>query len=166
MVDNCVPQRQLGSCSVTRPFLSLRKVWLARLNRWLVLAVGDYFQCSYCFTSRISSKSDSVGRVIFVNVNYEYHYSSNFYTYKPETTNNKCKNQHFSPLVGTALSHFTSALTHNRSTISGATHRWTLPTQKKSQLYEASMDLVNSYVRMRSLLTTPTNLNLCHFGKI
>ena len=29
MVDNCVPQRQLGSCSVTRPFLSL--VWLARL---------------------------------------------------------------------------------------------------------------------------------------
>ena len=31
MFDNCVPRRQLGSCSVTRPFLSLRRVWLARL---------------------------------------------------------------------------------------------------------------------------------------
>ena len=28
MVDNCVPRQQLGSC---RPFLSLWKVWLARL---------------------------------------------------------------------------------------------------------------------------------------
>ena len=97
----------------------------------LCLATLGYSNLMFCFTSRISSKSDSVGWVIFVNVNYEYHYRSNFYTYKPETTNNKCKNQHFSPLVGTALSHFTSALTHNRSTISGATHRWTLPTQKK-----------------------------------
>ena len=33
MVDNCVPRRQLGSCSVTRPFLSLRRVWLVRLAR-------------------------------------------------------------------------------------------------------------------------------------
>ena len=32
MVDNCVPRRQLGSCSVTRPFLSLRRVWLVRLH--------------------------------------------------------------------------------------------------------------------------------------
>ena len=31
MVDNCVPQQQLGSCSVTRPFLSVRRVWVARL---------------------------------------------------------------------------------------------------------------------------------------
>ena len=31
MFDNCFPQRQLGSYSVTRPFLSLRRVWLARL---------------------------------------------------------------------------------------------------------------------------------------
>ena len=29
--DNYVPRRQLGSCSVTRPFLSLRRVWLVRL---------------------------------------------------------------------------------------------------------------------------------------
>ena len=36
MVDNCVPQRQLGSCSVTRPFLSLRRVWLARLHDSLI----------------------------------------------------------------------------------------------------------------------------------
>ena len=28
---NCVPHRQLGSCSVTRTFRSLRRVWLARL---------------------------------------------------------------------------------------------------------------------------------------
>ena len=31
MADNCIPQQQLGSCNVTRPFLSLRRVWLARL---------------------------------------------------------------------------------------------------------------------------------------
>ena len=31
MFDNCIPWRQLGSCGVTRPFLSLRRVWLARL---------------------------------------------------------------------------------------------------------------------------------------
>ena len=31
MFDNCVPRRQLGSCSVTRPF-SLWRVWLARLT--------------------------------------------------------------------------------------------------------------------------------------
>ena len=36
MVDNCVPQRQLSSCSVTRPFLSLRRVWLARLHDLLI----------------------------------------------------------------------------------------------------------------------------------
>ena len=33
MFDNCVPRWQLGSCSVTRPFLSLRRVWLARLSK-------------------------------------------------------------------------------------------------------------------------------------
>ena len=31
MFDNCVPLRQLSSCSVTRPFLSLQRVWLVRL---------------------------------------------------------------------------------------------------------------------------------------
>ena len=36
MVDNCVPQRQLSSCSVTRPFLSLQRVWLARLHDSLI----------------------------------------------------------------------------------------------------------------------------------
>ena len=42
--DNCIPWRQLGSCSVTRPVLSLHRVWLARLlkmipclGRWLPL---------------------------------------------------------------------------------------------------------------------------------
>ena len=117
----------------------------------------------FCFTSRISSKSDSVGRVIFVNVSYEYHYRINFYMYKPETTNYKCKNQYFSPLVGTTLSRFTSALTHNRSTISDATNHTQMDSTNaanESQLHEASMDLVNIYVRMRSLLTTPTNLHL------
>ena len=41
--DNCVPRWQLGSCSVTRPFLSLWRVWLARLHcytsweaKWMV----------------------------------------------------------------------------------------------------------------------------------
>ena len=29
--DNCIPQRQLVSYSVTRPFLSLRRVWFVRL---------------------------------------------------------------------------------------------------------------------------------------
>ena len=29
--DNCIPRRELSSCGVTRPFLSLRRVWLARL---------------------------------------------------------------------------------------------------------------------------------------
>ena len=28
--DNCVPHRQLNGCSMTRPFLSLRRVWLVR----------------------------------------------------------------------------------------------------------------------------------------
>ena len=32
MVNNYVPRRQLGICSVTRPFLSLRRVWLVRLG--------------------------------------------------------------------------------------------------------------------------------------
>ena len=35
-VQYCVPQQQLGSYSVTRPFLSLRKVWLARLGNSVV----------------------------------------------------------------------------------------------------------------------------------
>ena len=30
MVNNCVPRQQLSSCSVTRPFLSLQRVWLGR----------------------------------------------------------------------------------------------------------------------------------------
>ena len=37
MVDNCIPQRQLGSCIVTRPFLSLQRVWLVRLVQGLVV---------------------------------------------------------------------------------------------------------------------------------
>ena len=36
MVDNCVPRQQLGSCSMTRPFLSLQRVWLARLHDSLI----------------------------------------------------------------------------------------------------------------------------------
>ena len=35
LLPNCyvrIPQRQLGSCSMTRPFLSLWRVWLARLT--------------------------------------------------------------------------------------------------------------------------------------
>ena len=32
IVNNCTPRRQLGSCSVTRPLLSLRRVWPARLE--------------------------------------------------------------------------------------------------------------------------------------
>ena len=119
--------------------------------------------------SRISSKSDSVSGVIFVNVSYEYHYRSrhfNFYTYKPETTNYKCKNQlklYFSLIVGTTLPRFTSVLTHNRSTISGATKHTQMDctnAANESQLHEASVDLVNIYVHMHSLLTTPTNLHL------
>ena len=53
---------------------------------------------------------------------------------KPQTTNYKCI--YFSPLVGTTLPRFTSALTHSRSTISGATnepqttHRRTVPTRQ------------------------------------
>ena len=31
LFDDCVAQRQLVSCSMTRPFLSLLSVWLARL---------------------------------------------------------------------------------------------------------------------------------------
>ena len=31
--DNCVLRRQLGSSRVTRPFLSLQRVWLARLAK-------------------------------------------------------------------------------------------------------------------------------------
>ena len=46
MVDNCVPRQQLGSCSVTRPFFSLRRVWLARLSRALVLFLVALFSGS------------------------------------------------------------------------------------------------------------------------
>ena len=31
MFDNCIPRQQRGSCSMTRPFLSLGRVWLVRL---------------------------------------------------------------------------------------------------------------------------------------
>ena len=41
MFYNCVPWRQLGSCSVTRPFLSLQRVWLARLNWDMVIKAFD-----------------------------------------------------------------------------------------------------------------------------
>ena len=36
IVDNCIPRQQLGSCSMTRPFLSLRRVWLVRLHDSLI----------------------------------------------------------------------------------------------------------------------------------
>ena len=36
MFNNSVPWRQLGSDSVTRPFLSMRRVWLARLLQLMV----------------------------------------------------------------------------------------------------------------------------------
>ena len=44
MVDICIPLQQLGSCSMTRPFLSLRRVWLARLvkHKFNVVAVQPY----------------------------------------------------------------------------------------------------------------------------
>ena len=32
LFDNCVPRRQLVRCSVTRPFLSLQRVWLPKLH--------------------------------------------------------------------------------------------------------------------------------------
>ena len=32
MVNNCIPRRQLDSCSMIRPFISLRRVWLVRLH--------------------------------------------------------------------------------------------------------------------------------------
>ena len=35
--DHCVPWRQVGSCSMTSPFLSLRRVWLARLDSHLFI---------------------------------------------------------------------------------------------------------------------------------
>ena len=39
-------RRQLGSCSVTRPFLSLRRVWLARLCKTIVQeTIWDYLYC-------------------------------------------------------------------------------------------------------------------------
>ena len=86
---------------------------------------------------------------------------------KPQTTSYKCKNQlklYLSPLVGTTLPRFTLVLTHNRSTISGATNHTQYQRGKREPTpHEASMDLVtriNIYVRMRSLLTTPTNLYL------
>ena len=47
MFDNCVPRRQLGSCSVTGPFLSLRRVWLVRLG------VSDTKQISSRNVSRL-----------------------------------------------------------------------------------------------------------------
>ena len=42
MVNNCVPRQQLGNYSVTRPFLSLRRVWLARLH-YIVCMLTDVF---------------------------------------------------------------------------------------------------------------------------
>ena len=39
MVDNCIPWQQFGSCSVTRPFLSLQRVWLARLAKQLAMSM-------------------------------------------------------------------------------------------------------------------------------
>ena len=62
--------------------------------------------------------------------------------------------------------HFTSVLTHNRSTISGATNHTQMDSTNaanESQLHKASMDLDNScyiYVRMRSVLTAPTHLSI------
>ena len=102
--------------------------------------------------SRISSKSDSVGRVTFVNVSYEYHYRSrNFIFLHVQARNHK---PHVSSAVAgkpvgeisTTLPCFTSALTHNRSTISGATNYTQMDSTNaanESQLHEASMDLDN-----------------------
>ena len=42
MFNNCVPQRQLRSCNVTRPFLSLRRVWLVRLDMKLVGGISVF----------------------------------------------------------------------------------------------------------------------------
>ena len=51
----------------------------------------------FCFTSRVARKSESVGRNIFVNVMYEYHYKImnfiNLYTINHKNikaTNDKC----------------------------------------------------------------------------
>ena len=55
--DNCVPRRQLDSCSVTRPFLSLRRVWGCETNLDCVLFVKPYIQNlpSLSFFSSLSS---------------------------------------------------------------------------------------------------------------
>ena len=45
MFDNCVPWRQLGSCSVTRTFLSLQRVWLARLG------IHSFFGAERCYVT-------------------------------------------------------------------------------------------------------------------
>ena len=46
--DNCIPQRQLGSCSVTRPVLSLHRVWLARLLK-MIPCLGRWLPIMYIF---------------------------------------------------------------------------------------------------------------------
>ena len=66
----------------------------------------------FCFTSRISSKNDSVGQVIFVNVSYEYYYRSD-----PNVSSAVAGK---TGEISTTLLRFTLALTHNRSIISGA----------------------------------------------
>ena len=45
MFDNCVPRCQLGSCSMTRTFLTLQRMWLVRLGDlvtlWMI-SVSNY----------------------------------------------------------------------------------------------------------------------------
>ena len=46
MVNNCVPRRQLGSCSVTRPFLSLRRGVACETNPEQGVATRDSYRTS------------------------------------------------------------------------------------------------------------------------
>ena len=63
--------------------------------------------------------------------------------HKAQTTNENQLKLYFSPLLGTTLPRFTSVLTHNSSTISGATNHTHSKAANESQLHEASMDLDN-----------------------
>jgi len=49
MFNNCIPQQQLGSCSVTSPYLSLRRVWLVWLANYKGLGGHSLMPCSHNF---------------------------------------------------------------------------------------------------------------------
>ena len=49
--DNCVPHRQLNGCSMTRPFLSLRRVWHVRQHVFLIKEVNSLVSKNLILTS-------------------------------------------------------------------------------------------------------------------